>query len=77
MIEHYTLLASQFFNESSDPFTTPLLHPDGAFFALLCLFSWVLFLTLWAWNHKPQRRSDRNDRQRPRRREIPWDNWRN
>lgn len=48
------LLTSQFFNESTSPYTTALLHPDGAFFALLCLFSWCLFFVLWASTHKPR-----------------------
>jgi hypothetical protein len=37
------------------PYDTALLHPDGAFFVLLCLGSWALLLWLWAWNHKPRR----------------------
>jgi hypothetical protein len=38
------------------PYTkTALLHPDGAFFCLLCVASWILFLWIWAWNHKPRK----------------------
>ena len=29
------------------------LHIDGIFFFLLWFGSWVLFISLWAWNHKP------------------------
>ena len=64
MVDYVLLIASSFINESHNPYTTKLLHPDGAFFALLCLFSWVLFLTLWAWNHKPPKRTRSDDRQR-------------
>jgi hypothetical protein len=72
-----------FFNGSTSPFTTPILHPDGAFFCLLFVFSWVFFVTLWAWNHKPpprQREPRIGDKQRPRHWEIPRensDNWKN
>jgi hypothetical protein len=38
-----------------DPYATELLHPDGAFFCLLCVASWILFLWIWAWNHKPRK----------------------
>jgi hypothetical protein len=38
-----------------DPYTTELLHPDGAFFCLLCVASCILFLWIWAWNHKPRK----------------------
>jgi hypothetical protein len=33
------------------------MHLDGVFFALLCLASWILFIFIWAWNHKPRRKS--------------------
>jgi hypothetical protein len=33
-----------------------VIHPDGAFFCLLCVASWVLFIWMWAWNHKPRRK---------------------
>lgn len=70
-----------FFNESTSPFTTPILHPDGAFFCLLCVFSWVLFLAVWASNHKPpprERPARGNEKYRRRSREIPWgEHWRN
>jgi hypothetical protein len=64
-------------NTDVSPYTTELLHPDGAFFALLCLASWILFLWLWAWNHKPRARGEDFGRRRPKRREIPWESWKN
>jgi hypothetical protein len=30
------------------------LHIDGIFFAVLWVGSWVLFIWLWAWNHRPK-----------------------
>jgi hypothetical protein len=57
-----------------DPYTTELLHPDGAFFCLLCVASWILFIWTWAWNHKP--RKARKLAARPSKWEMPA-NWRN
>ena len=57
-----------------DPYTTELLHPDGAFFCLLCVASWILFIWTWAWNHKP-RKADKLS-PRPSKWEMP-SNWRN
>jgi len=32
------------------------LHIDGIFWFMLCFASWVLFISAWAWNHKPKHR---------------------
>jgi hypothetical protein len=47
----------------------------AAFFALLCFASWVLFIWLWAWNHKPGKSSPKNS-PKPQQWELP-KNWRN
>lgn len=50
------------------------LHIDGIFFALLCFASWIVFFSLWAWNHKPRRA------QKVQKSEdwtMPHSNWRN
>jgi hypothetical protein len=36
-----------------------LLHWDGEFFCLLCVASWVLFIWMWAWNHKPRHKASK------------------
>ena len=77
MDQEHTAFINHPAKKASDPYTTEVLHPDGAFFALLCLFSWIIFLWLWVWNHKPRRRFDGIDKRRPRRWEVPSDYWRN
>jgi hypothetical protein len=57
-----------------DPYTTELLHPDGAFFCLLCVASWILFIWTWAWNHKPRKAGKLSPP--PSKWEMP-SNWRN
>lgn len=57
------------------PYTsTELLHPDGAFFCLLCVASWILFIWTWPWNHKPRKAGKVSPR--PSKWEMP-SNWRN
>ena len=56
MDQEHTAFINHPAKKASDPYTTEALHPDGAFFAVLCLFSWIIFFWLWAWNHKPKRR---------------------
>jgi hypothetical protein len=57
-----------------DPYTTELLHPDGAFFCLLCVASWILFFWIWAWNREP-RKADKLS-PRPSKWKMP-PNWKN
>jgi hypothetical protein len=60
MNEHYTSIGQTSIGQpvpAHSIYDTAILHPDGAFFALLCLGSWMLFFWLWAWNHKPKRRA--------------------
>jgi hypothetical protein len=47
----------------------------AAFFALAFVFSWVLFIWLWAWNHKPRKSSSAKSR-KPEKWLLP-NNWRN
>ena len=51
------------------------MHWDGVFFALLCFGSWVLFIFVWAWNHKPRKRAKLSPR--PSKWEMPSNHWRN
>jgi hypothetical protein len=77
MDQEYTAFVNHPAKKPFDPYTTEVPHPDGAFFVLLCLFSWIIFIWLWAWNHKPRRRLSGIDKRRTQRWEVPSDYWRN